>query len=82
MTCFLLSFTWTWGDYVAPAIFLNLNNTTLAVAITAYYQDPAGNIIPTIQAAAAILYIIPVLLIFFFAQRYFVQSNVSSGIKG
>ena len=82
LTCFLLSFTWTWGDYVAPAIFLNLNNTTLAVAITAYYQDPAGNIIPTIQAAAAILYIIPVLLIFFFAQRFFIRSSVGSGIKG
>jgi multiple sugar transport system permease protein len=82
LTCFLLSFTWTWGDYVAPAIFLDLNNTTLAVAITAFYQDPAGNIIPTIQAAAAIMYIIPVLLIFFFAQRFFIRSNVGSGIKG
>lgn len=37
---------------------------------------------PTVQAAATALYIAPILLIFFFAQRYFVQSNVSSGIKG
>ena len=82
ITSFLLSFTWTWGDYIAPALLLDLDRTTLAVAITAWYQDPNGNVIPTIQAAAAVMYIIPVLLIFFFAQRYFVQSNVSSGIKG
>lgn len=82
ITSFLLSFTWTWGDYIAPALLLGIDNTTLAVAITAWYQDPNGNVIPTIQAAAAVLYIIPVLAIFFFAQRYFVRSTVSSGVKG
>jgi len=82
ITSFLLSFTWTWGDYIAPALLLDIDQTTLAVAITAWYQDPNGNTIPTVQAAAAVLYIVPVLLIFFFAQRYFVRSTVSSGIKG
>ncbi|ABS04018.1 carbohydrate ABC transporter permease [Kineococcus radiotolerans] len=82
ITSFLLSFTMTWGDYIAPALFLDLDRTTLAVAITAYYQDPNGNVIPTVQAAAAGMYILPVLLIFFFAQRYFIRSSVGSGIKG
>ena len=82
ITSFLLSFTWTWGDFIAPALFLDLERTTLSVAITAWYQDPAGNVIPTIQAAAAVLYVLPVLLIFFFAQRYFIRSTVSSGVKG
>jgi multiple sugar transport system permease protein len=82
ITSFLLSFTWTWGDYIAPALLLDLDRTTLAVAITAWYQDPNGNVIPTLQAAAAVLYIVPVLLIFFSAQRYFIRSTVSSGIKG
>ncbi|NQX12693.1 carbohydrate ABC transporter permease [Microbacteriaceae bacterium VKM Ac-2855] len=82
ITSFLLSFTGSWGDYIGPALFLDLDRTTLAVAITAWYQDPAGNVIPTVQAAAAVLYIIPVLLIFFFAQRYFIRSDVGSGIKG
>jgi len=82
LTSFLLSFTWAWSDYIAPAIFLDLDRTTLAVAITAWYQDPAGNVIPTVQAAAAVLYIVPVLLIFFVFQRYFIRSSVGSGVKG
>lgn len=82
ITCFLLTFTWTWGDYIAPALLLDIDRTTLAVAITAFYQDPNGNTIPTLQAAAAVMYILPVLLIFFFAQRYFIRSNVSSSVKG
>ncbi len=82
ITSFLLSFTWTWGDYIAPALLLDIDRTTLAVAITAWYQDPNGNVIPTLQEAAAVLYIVPVLAIFFFAQRYFIKGIVSSGIKG
>lgn len=82
ITSFLLSFTWTWGDYIAPALLLDTDHTTLAVAITAWYQDPNGNTIPTVQAAAAVLYILPVLSIFFFAQRYFIRSTVSSAVKG
>lgn len=82
ITSFLLTFTWTWGDYIAPALLLDIDHTTLSVAITAWYQDPNGNTIPTVQAAAAVLYILPVLAIFFFAQRYFIRSTVSSGVKG
>lgn len=82
ITSFLLSFVASWGDYIAPSLFLDLDRTTLSVAITAYYQDPHGNVIPTVQAAAAALYVVPVLLIFLFAQRYFIRSALGSGIKG
>jgi ABC-type maltose transport system permease subunit len=35
-----------------------------------------------VQAAAAALYVTPVMLIFLFAQRYFIRSVVTCGIKG
>jgi len=82
ITSLLLSFTWTWGDYIAPALLLDVDHTTLSVAITSWYRDPRGSAIPTVQAAGAALYMIPVLLIFLFAQRYFIRSVVTSGIKG
>jgi multiple sugar transport system permease protein len=82
LTSFLLSFTWVWGDYLAPALLLDIDHTTLSVAITKSYRDPHGIYIPTVQAAAAALYVVPVILIFLFAQRYFVRSIVTSGIKG
>ena len=82
LTSFLLSFTWTWGDYLAPMLLLDVDHTTLSVAITQSYRDPHGNYIPTVQAAAAALYVVPVMLIFLFAQRYFVRSVATSGMKG
>ncbi|GAA3870701.1 carbohydrate ABC transporter permease [Tessaracoccus defluvii] len=82
ITVFLLSFMGSWGDYIGPALFLDQQKTTLAVAVTASYVDPAGNALPTVQAAASVLYIIPVLVIFFVFQRYFVRSSIGSGLKG
>ncbi|WP_207921316.1 carbohydrate ABC transporter permease [Micromonospora sp. KC721] len=82
VTSFLLSFTWIWGDYIAPALFLDPDHTTLSVAISAFYRDPHGNPDTMLQAAAATLYVVPVLVIFLFAQRYFIRGVLSSGVKG
>lgn len=81
-TSLITSFTWIWGDYVAPSLFLSQDNTTLAVAIATGYIDPHTHPLTTILAAGALIYVIPVLLIFFFAQRYFIQGIVTSGLKG
>jgi len=81
LTSFILSFMWIWGDYIAPALLLDADHSTLAVALN-WYQDPHGNPIDTVQAAAAGLYILPVLAIFMVAQRYFIRSALSSGVKG
>jgi ABC-type glycerol-3-phosphate transport system permease component len=82
VTSFLLSFTWVWGDFIAPQLLLDADHTTLAVAIASWYRDPHGNPIATVQAAAATLYIIPMLVVFLFAQRYFIRGVVTSGVKG
>ncbi|HEY4387253.1 MAG TPA: carbohydrate ABC transporter permease [Ktedonobacteraceae bacterium] len=80
-TAFILSFTWTWGDYITPSLFLSQNNTTLAVAMSLGYTDAHGNILTNMVAAGSILYVAPVLLLFVFAQRFFVSGIVTSGVK-
>lgn len=82
VTAFLLSFMWVWGDYITPSLLLNINNTTLAVAVSVSYVDAHGNAVATVQAAGSLLYMVPEMVLFFFAQRYFVRSVVTSGIKG
>ncbi|GAA1955185.1 carbohydrate ABC transporter permease [Agromyces allii] len=82
LTSLLLSFTWTWGDYLAPALLLNLKNTTLAVATAAGYLDPRGEGIVTVQAAGAVLYLLPVVIVFLFTQKYFMGSGLGSSVKG
>jgi ABC-type glycerol-3-phosphate transport system permease component len=81
-TVIIFAFQGVWGDWLAPNIFLSSDNTTLAVAMTAGYTDPHGNVLTTVLSAGVIFYILPVLVLFFFAQRYFVQGIVTTGLKG
>jgi len=81
-TAFLLQFTYVWGDYVAPSLLLSGDNTTLSVAVTLGYRDAHDNLLPNVQAAASLLYILPMLLLFFGAQRFFVRGIASTGLKG
>jgi multiple sugar transport system permease protein len=81
-TSIILAFTWVWGDYITPSLFLSQGNTTLAVAMSTGYTDTQGNILTNVLAAGSALYVLPIMLIFIFAQRYFVSGIVTSGMKG
>ncbi|WP_126554435.1 carbohydrate ABC transporter permease [Dictyobacter kobayashii] len=81
-TAAILSFTSVWGDYITPSLFLSQNNTTLAVAMSQGYTNINGFPLNNVIAAGAVLYVIPVIILFFFAQRYFVSAIVTSGLKG
>ncbi|GCE30039.1 sugar ABC transporter permease [Dictyobacter alpinus] len=81
VTAFVIAFTGTWGDWFAPKLFLSQDNTTLGVAMSTGYNDGHNDVLTNILAAGSILYVTPVLLIFFFAQRYYVRGIVTSGIK-
>ncbi|WKX13542.1 carbohydrate ABC transporter permease [Streptomyces sp. NL15-2K] len=78
---FIIAFTWTWGDYIAPQLLLSTDRTTLAVAVMTTYVSEAGTPVPELQAAASVMYIVPILLIFLIAQRGFVAGMSTSGLK-
>lgn len=82
VTAAILSFTSVWGDYITPSIFLSQNNTTLSVAIASNYVNEHGTLLVNIAAAGAIIYVFPVLVLFFMAQRFFVRGIATTGLKG
>lgn len=81
-TSLVLSFTWVWGDFFAPAVFLSPSHTTLAVAMANGYIDAQGRLLPHVLAAGVLFYVLPVLFLFVVAQRAFVQNLAASGLKG
>jgi len=80
-TSFIIAFTWTWGDYIAPQLLLSTDRTTLAVAVMTAYVNEGGTPVPELQAAASVMYVVPILLIFLIAQRGFVAGMSTSGLK-
>lgn len=82
-TSFILSFTWVWGDFFTPEIFLNNDKTTLAVAMGNGYTDPVTDTpLSNVLAAGTMFYVLPVLIVFFLAQRSFVRGVATTGLKG
>lgn len=81
VTVFVISFTATWGDWFAPRLFLSQDNTTLAVAMANGYTDAHNDIFTNVLSAGSILFVTPVLVLFFFAQRFYVRSIVSGSLK-
>ena len=81
-TAGIFHFQWVWGDWFTPRIFLSQDKTTLGVLLSTAYQDPKGYALDTLTLAAIIVYILPMLVVFFLMQRYIIQGIVTTGIKG
>jgi ABC-type glycerol-3-phosphate transport system permease component len=70
-----------WNDFLYPLIYIQgVNNYTVALGLRLF----EGHMTNNMQAlmAASILGVLPTIILFFFAQRYFVQGIVVSGVKG
>jgi ABC-type glycerol-3-phosphate transport system permease component len=81
ITVMLFTFMGTWNDYFGPLIFLsNPDHWTLALGLRAFQLQFGGRF--DLMMAAAILIMTPTLLIFFFAQRSFIEGITFTGIKG
>lgn len=84
-TSFILNFVGVWGDWLAPVIYLDDTKTTLAVKLaTPTYMnpgDPTGTLLVTITLAAAVIYTIPPVIMFFVAQRNIMEGIVTTGLK-
>ena len=78
----IIVFMGTWNDYMGPLIFTNSpENSTVQLVIaslTSYYAEQTD--FPIVMAAS-IIAVLPVVLLFIGAQRYFVDSFAISGIK-
>jgi multiple sugar transport system permease protein len=70
-----------WNDLLGPIIYLrSQQNFTIAVGL-AGFQSQLSNSWDLLMAAATAM-TVPVIILFFFAQRYFIQGIVMSGLKG
>jgi len=78
----ILSFMYHWNDYMGPMIYLNTNNKQPISVGLANFQLMYGGTPYNLLMAGSVLSIIPLVIIFFFLNRYFTQGIVISGVKG
>lgn len=92
LTVLLFALVWNWNDYYTPAMFMK-NHVTLATALSMFQQNLqnlntiGGNftdtaLIATRMQAACLLCIAPLLVLYAFTQKYFVESVERTGLTG
>ena len=81
VTLILFTFVWSWNDYMGPYIFISsLEKQMLSVGIKLFTEGTVTD--PALQMSAATLVLMPVLVLFLFSQKYFVEGVNSSAVKG
>lgn len=77
----LFQFLFTWNDLMKPSIYLiDQNQYTLSLALQQFKAQHGGTEWALLMAATTVT-VIPIILIFFVAQKTFVQGIAMTGIK-
>jgi multiple sugar transport system permease protein len=71
---------WTWNDFLWPLIVVNSTKMlTLSLGIQLFQSQYTTN--TAVMMAAASISILPMLILFLFAQRYIIEGITMSGLK-
>jgi multiple sugar transport system permease protein len=82
LTVMLFSFLWMWNDFMGPLIYLHdIEKFTLAIGLNLFrgmytIKTPWGPLM-----AASTIMTFPIIILFFFSQRYFIRGIALTGIK-
>jgi len=77
----LFAFLANWTDFLGPLVFLNKQNLfTLSIGLTHFTSGHKTEW--AYLMAACTLFVVPVVILFFFAQKRFVEGITFTGIKG
>ena len=77
----LFTFMGTWNDFLGPLIYLtDQQSFTLSVGLN-FFQSQHGGTKWNLLMAASLVIIAPVLIVFFFAQKVFIQGIATTGGK-
>jgi len=78
----LFTFMYVWRDFLGPLVYLQRpSQYTLALGLQAF-QSQNGGTSWNLLMAAAVLVIAPVIVLFFVAQRTFIEGIATTGMKG
>lgn len=81
MTVTIFSILYAWNDFFAPLIYLQSEkNWTITLGLQMFNAIYRNN--DALLMAASVVTLIPVIVLFFIAQRYFIQGVVVTGVKG
>lgn len=77
----LFQFLYTWNDFLGPLIYLTeQKDFTLALGLQSFQSQQGGTAWHHLMAASTLV-VLPVIVLFFFTQKSFIQGIATSGAK-
>lgn len=77
----IFTFLGAWSDFLGPLLYLNDQKLwTLSLGLQQFITSHAIEWAQLMAASA--MFTVPIVIIFFFAQKYFVEGIVTTGLKG
>jgi ABC-type sugar transport system, permease component len=77
----IFTFLANWSDFLGPLLYLNKDEEyTLSLGLQAFMQVHFVEWGPLMAASA--IFTVPIIILFFFAQSYFIEGITITGIKG
>jgi multiple sugar transport system permease protein len=79
-TITVFTFLWAWNDFTGPLLFLSSpKNFTMALGLQDFQTQ--RTVIWNLLMAASVVFTIPIIIAFFFAQKTFIQGIKITGMK-
>jgi multiple sugar transport system permease protein len=79
---FLFNFLYCWNDLFAPLLYLGANPDSYTVSLGLSEFRSSRHVDYELMMAACVLFTLPVTILFFLAQRAFVEGVTVTGVKG
>ncbi|NNV07591.1 ABC transporter permease subunit [Geobacillus sp. C56-T2] len=81
-TIAVLSIAYHWNDFLTPLIYLNSEEKfTLAIGLK-FFENSYGSTQIQMLMAVSVIAVIPLIVLFVVAQKYFVEGITMSALKG
>jgi multiple sugar transport system permease protein len=79
----LFQFLYAWNDFFGPLVYSGSNSNiwTLSVGLQQFTTVHRG-VLWNLQMAAAMMFMLPVILLFIFTQKVFIEGVTLTGVKG
>ncbi|MBD1382038.1 carbohydrate ABC transporter permease [Metabacillus arenae] len=81
-TIAVLKFMWVWGDFMWPSLILTKEHMkTLPIGIASF--QTTSSLVPWgLVISASVIAVVPIILLFFMLQKYFVRGLTDGAVKG
>lgn len=81
VTLALLTFMWTWNEFLIPLVMVTSENLRTAPLGLAFFQGQYTSGV-ALLAAGAVIVALPVVMVYLFLQRHFIQGIVEGSARG